>query len=144
MDAKMEKEYIKGGEFLISEGTTSTCFTPEDFTDEHKMIKDTAYEYIDNEVVPNLPALEKHNWQIARDLLKKAGDLGLLGANISEDLGGIALDQTTGVIIAEAVGRGSGFGSTYGAQTSIGLLPIYYWGSEELKKTWIPKIISGE
>jgi alkylation response protein AidB-like acyl-CoA dehydrogenase len=144
MDAKMERDYIKGGEFLISEGTVETCFTPEDFTDEHKMIKDTAYEYIDNEVVPNLPALEKHEWQIARDLLKKAGDLGLLGANISEDLGGMALDQTTGVIIAEAVGRGSGFGSTYGAQTSIGLLPIYYWGSEELKKNWIPKIISGE
>ena len=144
MDAKMEREYIKGGEFLISEGTVETCFTPEDFTDEHKMIKDTAYEYIDNEVVPNLPALEKHEWQIARDLLKKAGDLGLLGANISEDLGGMALDQTTGVIIAEAVGRGGGFGSTYGAQTSIGLLPIYYWGSEELKKQWIPGIISGE
>lgn len=144
MDAKMEREYIKGGEFLIREGSTSECFTPEDFTDEHKMIKDTAYEYIDNEVVPNLPALEKHDWQIARDLLKKAGDLGLLGANISEDLGGMALDQTTGVIIAEAVGRGSGFGSTYGAQTSIGLLPIYYWGSEEMKMEWIPKIISGE
>ncbi len=144
MDAKMEREYIKGGEFLISEGTTAECFTPEDFTDEHKMIKDTAYEYIDNEVVPNLPALEKHEWQIARDLLKKAGDLGLLGANISEDLGGMALDQTTGVIIAEAVGRGGGFGSTYGAQTSIGLLPIYYWGSEEMKKEWIPKIISGD
>lgn len=144
MDAKQAKEYTKGGEFLISEGTVAECFTPEDFTDEHRMIKETAYEYIDNEVVPNLPALEKHEWQIARDLLKKAGDLGLLGANISEDLGGMALDQTTGVIIAEAVGRGSGFGSTYGAQTSIGLLPIYYWGSEELKKTWIPKIISGE
>jgi alkylation response protein AidB-like acyl-CoA dehydrogenase len=144
MDAKMEKGYIKGGEFLISEGTIETCFTPEDFTDEHKMIKDTAYEYIDNEVVPNLPLLEKHDWNVARDLLKKAGDLGLLGANISEDLGGMALDQTTGVIIAEAVGRGSGFGSTYGAQTSIGLLPIYYWGSDEMKKQWIPGIISGE
>ncbi len=144
MDAKMEKGYIKGGEFLISEGTVSDCFTPEDFTDEHRMIKETAYEYIDNEVVPNLPLLEKHDWNVARDLLKKAGDLGLLGANISEDLGGMALDQTTGVIIAEAVGRGSGFGSTYGAQTSIGLLPIYYWGSEEMKKEWIPKIISGE
>ncbi len=68
----------------------------------------------------------------------------MLGANISEDLGGMALDQTSGVIIAEAVGRGGGFGSTYGAQTSIGLLPIYYWGSEELKKKWIPGIISGE
>jgi alkylation response protein AidB-like acyl-CoA dehydrogenase len=144
MDAKMEKEYIKGGEFLISEGSTATCFTPEDFTDEHKMIGDMAKEYIDNEVVPNLPVLEKHDWNIARDLLKKAGELGLLGANISEDLGGMALDQTSGVIIAEAVGRGSGFGSTYGAQTSIGLLPIYYWGSEEMKKEWIPKIISGE
>ncbi len=144
MDAKMEKEYIKGGAFLISEGTTADCFTPEDFTDEHKMIGDTCREYIDNEVVPQLPALEKHEWNIAKDLLKKAGDLGLLGANISEDYGGMALDQTSGCIIAEMVGRGSGFGSAYGAQTSIGLLPIYYWGSEELKKQWIPGIISGE
>jgi alkylation response protein AidB-like acyl-CoA dehydrogenase len=144
MDAKMEKEYIKGGAFLISEGTTAECFTPEDFTDEHKMIGDTCREYIDNEVVPQLPALEKHEWNIAKDLLKKAGDLGLLGANISEDYGGMALDQTSGCIIAEMVGRGSGFGSTYGAQTSIGLLPIYYWGSEEMKKQWIPGIISGE
>lgn len=144
MDAQMKKEYIKGGEFLISEGTVEECFTPEDFTDEHRMIAETATQYIDNEVVPNLPRLEKHEWDVARDLLKKAGDLGLLGANISEELGGMALDQTTGVIIAEAVGRGSGFGSTYGAQTSIGLLPIYYWGSEEMKNEWIPKIISGE
>ena len=144
MDAKMEKDYIKGGEFLISEGKTETCFTPEDFTDEHRMIGEMATEYIDNEVVPQLPVLEKHAWEVARDLLKKAGDLGLLGANISEDYGGMALDQTTGVIIAEAVGRGGGFGSTFGAQTSIGLLPIYYWGSEELKKQWIPGIISGE
>ena len=144
MDAKPEREYIKGGEFLITEGTTAQCFTPEDFTDEHKMIKETATQYIDNEVVPNLKSLEKHDWNVARDLLKKAGELGLLGANISEELGGMGLDQTTGAIIAEAVGRGSGFGSTYGAQTSIGLLPIYYWGSEEMKNEWIPKIISGE
>jgi alkylation response protein AidB-like acyl-CoA dehydrogenase len=144
MDAKMEREYTKGGEFLISEGTTAECFTPEDFTDEHRMIGEMATQYIDKEVVPQLPALEKHAWEVARELLKKAGDLGLLGANISEDLGGMALDQVSGVIIAEAVGRGSGFGSTYGAQTSIGLLPIYYWGSEELKKEWIPRIISGE
>ncbi len=144
MDAKMEKEYIKGGEFLISAGSTATCFTPEDFTDEHRMIGDTCREYIDNEVVPLIPGLEKHEWNLAKDLLKKAGDLGLLGANISEEFGGMALDQTSGVIIAEMVGRGGGFGSTYGAQTSIGLLPIYYWGSEEMKKQWIPGIISGD
>lgn len=140
----MEQNYIKGGEFLISEGSTSTVFTPEDFTDEHRMIGDTCKEYVDNEVVPNLPNLEKHQWDIARHLLKKGGELGLLGANMPEEYGGMALDQTSGVIIAEMVGRGSGFGSTYGAQTSIGLLPILYWGSEEMKKKWIPKIISGE
>ena len=140
----MEQNYIKGGEFLISEGSTSTVFTPEDFTDEHRMIGDTCKEYVDNEVVPNLPNLEKHQWDIARHLLKKGGELGLLGANMPEEYGGMALDQTSGVIIAEMVGRGSGFGSTYGAQTSIGLLPILYWGSEEMKKKWIPEIISGE
>ncbi len=144
MDAKMEKEYMKGGEFLIADQTTAEVFTPEDFTDEHRMIGDTCREYIDNEVVPNLPRLEAHEWDVARDLVKKAGELGLLGANIPEEFGGMALDQTSGCIIAEMVGRGSGFGSTYGAQTSIGLLPILYWGSDELKKEWIPKIISGE
>jgi alkylation response protein AidB-like acyl-CoA dehydrogenase len=141
-ETQMERAYTKGGEFLIAE--THDIFTPEDFTDEHKMIGETCREYVDNEVAPQLAALEKHDWEIARDLLKKAGELGLLGANIPEEYGGMGLDQTSGAIIAEMVGRGSGFGSTYGAQTSIGLLPILYWGSEELKKEWIPRIISGE
>ncbi len=140
----MVNGYVKGGEFLISESDATVVFTPEDFTEEHRMIGETCKQYIDNEVVPNLPVLEGHAWEVARDLLKKAGDLGLLGANIPEEYGGMALDQTSGVIIAEMVGRGSGFGSTYGAQTSIGLLPILYWGSEEMKKKWIPRIISGE
>ena len=144
MDAKLEKEYVKGGEFLLVDQTTAEVFTPEDFTDEHRMIADTCREYIDNEVVPNLPKLEAHDWDVARELLKKAGELGLMGANIPEEYGGMALDQISGCIIAETVGRGSGFGSTYGAQTSIGLLPILYWGSEELKNEWIPKIITGE
>jgi len=144
MDAKMEREYIKGGEFLISEGTTAECFTPEDFTDEHKMIAETIREFVDNEVRPNIEAMEKHDWETARRLVKEAGDLGLLGANIPEEYGGAALDQVSGVIIAEYVGRGGGFGTTFGAQTSIGLLPILYFGSEELKKKWIPPIVSGE
>src|SRR4029079_11556200 len=142
MDTQMEKEYMKGGEFLIA-GTTE-IFTPEDFTEEQRMIGDTTREFVDNEVRPNLAAMEKHAWEIARELVKKGGELGLLGANIPEEYGGMALDQTSGVVIAEMVGRGSGFGSTYGAQTSIGLLPILYWGSDELKNEWIPKIISGE
>src|SRR5215203_1203958 len=142
MDAQMEREYTKGGEFLIAE--TTEIFTPEDFTEEQRMIGETTREFVDNEIQPQLPALEKHAWNIARELVKKGGDLGLLGATIPEEYGGLGLDQTTGVVIAEYIGRAGGFGTTFGAQTSIGLLPILYFGSEELKKTWIPKIIAGE
>ena len=140
----MEKDVRKGGSFLIEESGTADIFTPEDLSDEQKMIGDTTREFVDTEVHPNLPAMEQHAWEVARDLLKKAGELGLLGATIPEEYGGLALDQTSGVVIAEMVGRGGGFGTTFGAQTSIGLLPILYFGSEELKKEWIPKIISGE
>ncbi len=146
MDAQMEKEkeFMKGGAFLIENRDANEIFTPEDFTDEHKMIADTIREFVDNEVRPNIEAMEKHDWETARRLVKQAGDLGLLGANIPEEYGGAALDQVSGVIIAEYVGRGGGFGTTFGAQTSIGLLPILYFGSEELKKKWIPPIVAGE
>ena len=144
MDAQMERDFIKGGAFLIEDRAPQEIFTPEDFSEEHKMIGETIREFVDNEVRPNIPEMEKHNWQLARDLVKSAGELGLLGANIPEEYGGAALDQVSGVIIAEAVGRGGGFGTTFGAQTSIGLLPILYFGSEELKQKWIPPIVAGE
>ena len=143
MEAQMEKEYMKGGEFLIADQVASEIFTPEDFTEEQRMIGETTREFVDNEIWPQLPALEGHAWEIARELVKKGGDLGLLGATIPEEYGGLGLDQTTGVVIAEMIGRAGGFGTTFGAQTSIGLLPILYFGSEELKQEWIPKIISG-
>ena len=140
----MEKEYVKGGEFLIADQAASEVFTPEDLSDEQKMIGDTTKEFVDNEVHPQLPAMEQHAWEVARDLVHKAGELGLLGATIPEEYGGLGLDQTTGCVIAEMMGRAGGFGTTFGSQTSIGLLPILYFGSEELKKTWIPRIVSGE
>ena len=127
---------MKGGEFLIADQASSEIFTPEDFTDEQRMIGETTREFVDNEIWPQLPALEGHAWEIARELVKKGGDLGLLGATIPEEYGGLGLDQTTGVVIAEMIGRAGGFGTTFGAQTSIGLLPILYFGSEELKNTW--------
>src|SRR3982750_3438033 len=144
MDPKMEKEYVKGGEFLIAEQTAAEIFTPEDFSDEQKMIGDTTREFVDNEVRPNLEAMEDHAWEIARELVKKGGELGLLGSTIPEEYGGLELDQVSSVIIAEMMGRAGGFGTTFGAQTSIGLLPILYFGSEDLKRNWIPKIVSGE
>lgn len=140
----MEKSYLKGGEFLITDQSAAEIFTPEDLSEEQRMIGETTREFLDNEVRPNLEAMENHQWDVARALLRKAGELGLLGATIPEEYGGLGLDQTTGVVIAEMMGRGSGFGTTFGAQTSIGLLPILYFGSEELKEHWIPKIVSGE
>ncbi|MBA2621283.1 MAG: acyl-CoA dehydrogenase family protein [Acidobacteria bacterium] len=140
----MEKDYIKGGAFLIENRTANEIFTPEDLSEEQKMIGETTRDFVDNEVVPNLEAMEQHNWELARGLIAKAGDLGLLGANIPEEYGGLDLDQTTGVVVAENMGRASGFGVSFGAQTSIGLLPILYFGSDFLKEKYIPGIVSGE
>lgn len=144
MDAQMQKDFIKGGAFLIENRSANEIFTPEDLSEEQRMIGDTTRDFVDNEVLPNIEAMEKHDWEMARSLVHKAGELGLLGANISEEYGGLALDQTTGVVIAENFGRASGFGVTFGSQTSIGLLPIFYFGSEYLKEKYIPQIISGE
>lgn len=144
MDATAQKKEITGGSFLIEERSASEVFTPEDLTEEQRMIGETTREFVDTEVRPNIPEMEKHNWQLARDLVAKGGELGLLGATIPEEYGGLALDQTSGVVIAEMMGRAGGFGTTFGAQTSIGLLPILYFGSDELKEKWIPRIVSGE
>ena len=146
MDAQMQKDkdYIKGGAFLIENRTSSEIFTPEDLSEEQRMIGETTRDFVDNEVIPNLEAMEHHDWQLARELIHKAGELGLLGANIPEEYGGLDLDQTTGVVVAENMGRASGFGVTFGSQTSIGLLPILYFGSDFLKEKYIPGIVSGE
>src|SRR3982751_4669580 len=144
MDAQMERDYIKGGAFLIEDRTPAEVFTPEDFTEAQRMMGDRTREFVDNEVRPNLGAMEDHAWEIARELVKKGGELGLLGSTIPEEYGGLELDQVSSVIIAEMMGRAGGFGTTFGAQTSIGLLPILYFGSEDLKRNWIPKIVSGE
>ncbi|MEZ5305905.1 MAG: acyl-CoA dehydrogenase family protein [Pyrinomonadaceae bacterium] len=144
MEAKTEKDFVKGGAFLIEERSSNEIFTPEDFTEEHRMIGDTTREFVDNEVAPQIEAMENHAWEVARELVAKAGELGLLGVNIPEEYGGLELDQVSGVVVAENIGRGGGFGTTYGAQSSIGLLPILYFGSEELKQKYIPPIVSGE
>src|SRR5215210_2882293 len=139
-----EKQFIKGGAFLIEGRTPEEVFTPEDFTEEHRMIAETTREFIDNEVVPRIAELEKHDWALARELVRKASELGLVGANVAEEYGGLGLDQTSGVLIGEGLGRSASFATTLGAQSGIGLLPITYFGTEEAKKKYLPKISSGE
>lgn len=139
-----EKQIVTGGSFLIEQRTPEEILTPEDFTEEHRMIRETTRQFIESEVRPVVAELEKHDWELARELIKKVADLGLLGANIPEEYGGLALDQTTGVIAAEEMGRAASFATTFGAQAGIGLMPILYFGTEEAKQKYLPRIASGE
>ncbi len=145
MSAVLEqKQIVKGGAFLIEERTTDEVFTPEDFTEEHRMIAETTRQFIDNEVNPRVDELEKHDWALARELVKKAADLGLISANIPEEYGGLGLDQTSGALVGENIGRCASFATTLGAESGIGLLPIIYFGTEAAKQKYLPKIASGE
>ncbi|MDQ6651440.1 MAG: acyl-CoA dehydrogenase family protein [Acidobacteriota bacterium] len=139
-----QKQIIKGGAFLIEERTPEEIFTPEDFTEEHRMIAETTRQFVDQEVMPRIDELEKHDWKLARELVKKAADLGLIGANIPEEYGGLGLDQTSSALVGENIGRSASFATTLGAESGIGLLPIIYFGTEAAKQKYLPKISSGE
>src|SRR5512132_4052878 len=139
-----QKQIVKGGAFLIEERTPSEIFTPEDFTEEHRMIAETTRQFVDLEVAPRIDELEKHDWKLSRELVAKAADLGLIGANIPEEYGGLALDQTSSALIAENIGRSASFATTLGAQSGIGLLPIVYFGTEVAKQKYLPPIAAGD
>jgi alkylation response protein AidB-like acyl-CoA dehydrogenase len=139
-----QKQVVQGGAFMIEDRTMQEVFTPEDFTEEHLMIAETTRQFIDNEVIPRIDELEKHDWKLARELIKKAADLGLIGANIPEEYGGLGLDQTSGALVGENIGRCASFATTLGAESGIGLLPIIYFGTEAAKQKYLPKIASGE
>ncbi len=139
-----QRQIIKGGAFLIEERTPEEIFTPEDFTEEHRMIAETTRQFVDQEVMPRVDELEKHDWKLARELVKKAADLGLIGANIPEEYGGLGLDQTSSALVGENIGRSASFATTLGAESGIGLLPIIYFGTEAAKQKYLPRISSGE
>jgi alkylation response protein AidB-like acyl-CoA dehydrogenase len=139
-----QKRIVQGGAFLIEERTPEEIFTPEDFTEEHRMIADTTRQFVDNEVIPRIDELEKKDWKLARELVSKAADLGLIGANIPEEYGGLGLDQTSGALVGENIGRSASFATTLGAESGIGLLPIVYFGTEAAKQKYLPKIATGE
>lgn len=139
-----QKTLVKGGAFLIEKRQPEEIFTPEDFTEEHRMIAETTRQFVDNEVVPRIDELEQHDWKLARELVRKAADLGLIGANIPEEYGGLGLDQTSGALVGENIGRSASFATTLGAESGIGLLPIIYFGTEAAKEKYLAKVASGE
>jgi alkylation response protein AidB-like acyl-CoA dehydrogenase len=139
-----EQRQIKGGAFLTENYAPEETSTPEDFTEDQRMIAATTRQFVDNEIIPRTDELEQHNWQLARDLVRNAADLGLIGANIPAAYGGLGLDQTTGALIAENLGRSASFATTLGTQTGIGLLPIIHFGTEAAKQKYLPQIATGE
>ncbi|ANB56280.1 hypothetical protein GFC29_2278 [Anoxybacillus sp. B7M1] len=142
--AKAMDNVVKGGSFLIEEVDCGRVFTPEDFTDEHKMIAKTTEEFVINEVLPQLEHLENHEFDRSVKLLKKAGEIGLLSADVPEEYGGLSLDKISSALIAEKMARAGGFSISHGAHVGIGSLPIVLFGTEAQKQKYLPALATGE
>jgi alkylation response protein AidB-like acyl-CoA dehydrogenase len=135
---------IPGGSFLLEPRKPDEVFTPEDFTEQHQLIGQTAEEFAVNEILPNADKIEHKDFSVSRDLLRKAGDLGLSGVEIPEAYGGLEMDKVTAAVIADHIAKYAGFATTWGAHSGIGMLPIVYFGTEEQKKKYLPKLAAGE
>src|SRR5437868_6067038 len=142
--AAVPKSKVSGGSFLLEERTPDEVFTPEDFTEQHQLIGQTAEEFATNEIVPNIEKMEHKDFSVTRELLKKAGELGLSGVEIPEAYGGLEMDKVTAAIIADHIAKYAGFATTWGAHSGIGLLPIVYFGTEEQKNKYLPRLAAGE
>src|SRR5881396_3352650 len=142
--AAVPKSKISGGSFLLEERTPDEVFTPEDFTEQHQLIGQTAEEFATNEIVPNIEKMEHKDFSVTRELIKKAGELGLSGVEIPESYGGLEMDKVTAAVIADHIAKYAGFATTWGGHTGIGTLPIVYFGTEEQKKKYLPRLAAGE
>jgi butyryl-CoA dehydrogenase len=138
------KTKISGGSFLLETRQPDEIFTPEDFTEQHQLIGQTAEEFAVKEILPNVEKMEHKDFSITRDLLKKAGELGLSSAEIPEAYGGLEMDKVTAAVIADHIAKYAGFATTWGGHTGIGTLPLVYFGTEDQKKKYLPRLASGE
>jgi alkylation response protein AidB-like acyl-CoA dehydrogenase len=135
---------IKGGSFLIESRAPEEVFTPEDFTDEHRLIARTAREFIDKEIVPRLNEIEEKKPGVLRELLKKAAELGFCATDVPQRFGGLELDKISSTLVAEEMARDGSWATTVGAQAGIGILPITFFGTEGQKTKYLPKLASAE
>lgn len=141
---KQSPDYKKGGSFLIEDTKPEEIFTPEDFTEQHRMIADTTRDFVDAEVMPNIDKIEEMNYDLVVKLLRKAGGIGLLSVDVPEEYGGLGLDKTSSMLVAENLGKTGSFAVSHGAHTGIGTLPIVYFGTDQQKEKYLPKFATGE
>src|SRR3954469_25347462 len=135
---------VKGGSFLIEERDPQDVFTPEDLTGEHRQIAKTAIDFTQNEVMPAATEIEAKNFAVTRELLRKAGELGLMGVDVPEAYGGLEMDKVTSALIAESMSQLASFSVAFSAHSGIGTLPIVWYGTPAQKEKYLPKLATGE
>ncbi len=139
-----ENKTLKGGEFLIKETKAQDIFIPEEFNEEQQMMAQTCRDFTETQVLPNIEKLEHHDHELLTKLLKDAGEMGLLGVSLPEEYEGFGQNFVTSMLTVEEMGKGFSFAVAYSAHTGIGTLPIYYFGTEEQKQKYLPKLATGE
>src|SRR5437762_6624268 len=137
-------EIKKGGSFLIDESSPDDVFAPEDFSEEQTMIRDMTEQFVEEEVLPQQEQIEHKDWNVTVSLLKRCGELGLLGIEVPQKYGGENLDKVSAMIVSEKLGRVASFAVTYGGHAGIGTLPIVYFGTEEQKRKYLPLVCKAE
>jgi len=135
---------VRGGSWLIEDTPVESAFTPERLSDEHRLIGQTADEFMSHEVLPALEQLEQKDWQLARRLVARAGELGLLGTDVPEEFGGVGLDKVASILVGEAMGRSASFATTFGAQTGLAITPILCFGTDTQKQKYLARLVNGE
>ncbi len=138
------KTKLTGGSFLLEDHDLDAVFTPEDFTEDHQMIAKLADEFATNEILPNAEKMEHKDWQVTRDLLKKAAEMGLTNADVPAEYGGSDMDKISSVIIADRMAKYGSFVVSMGGHSGIGTLPIVFFGTDDQKKRYLPKLAAGE
>ena len=139
-----QSKALRGGEFLIRETTADAIFIPEEWTEEQLMMKQMTLDFVEQRIIPNLERIEQQEEGLVPQLMEEAGELGLIGSSVPEDLGGMGLDFKSTMLITEAIGGAHSFSVSFSAHTGIGTLPILYYGNEAQKKQWIPGLASGQ
>src|SRR5215471_15682393 len=134
----------RGGGWLIEPGRADAVLTPEKLSEEHRLIAQTTEQFVEQEAAPALPRLEKHEWSVARDLLKRCGELGLLGVDVPEEYGGLALDKVTSLIVSERMSKSASFGAAFGGQANLTVLPLILFGTAAQKQKYLPRLVTGE
>ena len=144
-DTTEQKDILRGGQFLVKETNCEDIFTPEDFNEEQKMMRDSVQEFVDREIIPHKERFEKKDYSLTEEIMQKAGELGFLGVAVPEEYDGLGMGFVSTMLVCDYISGATGsIATAFGAHTGIGTMPITLYGTEEQKKKYVPKLATGE